>query len=326
MVQVLEKQGVASALDYDAYGYYGIPAEGWPTTGVFEFRDRIGDNGSSRYAPEAGRYHLYVAVGCPWAQRAAITVALMGLDQAISFSLVDDSRDGRGWAFRDRHGPDPVEGKPLLRDLYLLTEPSFRGHVNVPSLWDRKTRRIVNNDNDEIVIDLMTRFGAFAVSGLDLYPSVLRGDIDTLSAEIHEKLNIGVYGIGFSVEQSDYDKRVASLFELLDRFEARLSKSRFLFGDEITESDVRLWVSLARFDVVYNPLFRANLRRLVDYPHLWAYARDLYRLPAFSALTDFEAFKRAYYGAFPKMNPSGIIVAGPRPDWKASPTPDPVRS
>jgi len=317
MSEVLERSAIASDVDYESHGRYGPPPEGWPTTGVHDFRDRISEDGSTPYPAEAGRYHLYLALGCPWAQRAAITVALLGLDHVISHSLVDDVRDGRGWAFRARHGADPVAGRPLLRDLYLQTDPAFRGHVNVPSLWDRKSGRIVNNDNNEIVHDLLTRFGALGTSGVDLYPERLRGEIDALSGEIQETLNIGVYRIGFATDQADYDARVERLFDLFDRLETQLADRRYLFGAELTESDVRLWVSLARFDIAYNPLFRANLRRLADYPQLWAYARDLYTRPAFRALTDFEAFRLTYYSAFPALNPSGLIPAGPRPDWNA---------
>jgi putative glutathione S-transferase len=304
----------ASPVDYGAHGYYAIKPGPEP---LYKFRKRISEDGSSPYAPEAGRYHLYLAIGCPWAQRAQISVELLGLDKAISHSLVDDVRDGRGWAFRATHGPDPVNGYRFLKDAYLATDPAFEGHVNVPSLYDRKTGRIVNNENDDIIADIITRFGALSTTGLDLYPKALRADIDALSARIAEHINTNVYRIGHAHEQADYDARVASLFATLDALEDRLAHRRYLFGDTIVESDIRLWVSLARFDVAYNTLFRANRRRLVDYPNLWAYARDLYSLPAFRRLTDFDIFKLTYYRAFPSLNPSGVLPAGPRPAWDA---------
>jgi putative glutathione S-transferase len=303
----------ASPPDFALYGYYSIDRN--DERPLYQFRGRIRADGTTPYLPEAGRYHLYLAIGCPWSQKARITVQLLGLSGVISYSLVDDLRDGRGWAFRQARGPDPINGFKTLKQAYLATDPTFQGHVNAPTLWDRKLGRVVNNENDDIVIDIMTQFGRFKSGDIDLYPPELQGQIDSLSARIGELLNIGVYMISFAPTQSEYDTRVRQLFELLDELDARLADRRYLFGDAMTESDVRLWVSLARFDVAYNPLFRVNLRRLVDYANLWAYARDLYALPAYRELTDFDAFKRVYYQTFPALNPSGLIPLGPLVDW-----------
>ena len=188
--------------------------------------------------------------------------------------------------------------------------------MTVPSIWDRVTGRIVNNDDDDVFWDLMTQFEAWAKTPLPLYPQAHRAEMDLLDAEIHETLNFGVYRTNFALDQVEYDCRVERAFATLDRLEGRLATRRYLFGGSVCETDIRLWVTLARFDAVYNPLFRVNLRRLVDYPHLWAYARDLYSQPAFAKLCDFDAFKATYYRV-PQMNPSGIIPAGPLVDWRA---------
>jgi putative glutathione S-transferase len=317
-MSIADARGFADPVNYEQFGYYSpYPKDGSTDRPLYQFRDRISSDGSTPYDAEPGRYHLYIALGCPWAHRAAIAIGLLGLTDVISISVVDDVRDGRGWAFRDRRGPDPINNFSFLKQAYLATDRGFEGHVNVPTLWDRKTARVVNNDNDDIFWDIISQFGAWARTPHDLYPRSLRSDIDALDAEIHENVNAGVYAAGLADSQADYAAAVIRVFETLDRLEARLENRRYLFGDEITESDLRLWVSLARFDVAYNPFFKANLRRLVDYPNLWAYARDLHSVPAFSELSDFDAFKFTYHRAFPQRNPSGIIPAGPIVDWTA---------
>lgn len=312
-------RGFADPVDYETHGQYlAKPDDGSSVLSAytFGFRDRITTDGSSAYPAEPGRYHLYLSIGCPWAQRVAIAIELQGLGGVISYSSVDDLRDGRGWAFRERRGADPVNDFSFLRQAYLATNPAFRGHVNVPTLWDRNTGRVVNNADDDIFHDVVTRFRPWA-GEVDLYPDALAAEIDALDADVHEAINFGVYRAGLATDQQEYVNIVDAAFATLDRLEARLARQRYLFGDVITSSDVRLWVSLARFDIVYNPLFRVNLRRLVDYPNLWAYARDLYTLPAFSARTEFETFKRNYFGGIPQLNPSAIIPAGPIIDWNA---------
>jgi putative glutathione S-transferase len=315
---------VASPADFDRYGPYGVKsrpaADGGFQRAPYPFRGRITADGSSGFPAEPGRYHLYVSWACPWAHRSAIVRALVGLEDVVSMSVVDPIRDGRGWAFRDGpgHGPDPVNGFTLLRQAYEATEPGYDGHVSVPLLWDKATGRIVSNNFPDISIDLGTRFREWAADpGVDLYPEGLRTQIDELNERVYTDVNNGVYRCGFAPSQEAYDRAVGALFARLDELEARLADRRYLFGEQITEADVRLWVTLVRFDAVYVTHFMANLRRLVDYPNLWAYARDLYREPAFGGTTNFDHIKRHYYMTHPQLNPTRLVPAGPLLDWDA---------
>jgi glutathionyl-hydroquinone reductase len=315
---------VASPVDFAAYGDYGdyLARKRPPGDGSFQrprypFQGRITADGSSGYPAEAGRYHLYVSLACPWAHRSVIVRRLVGLEDVVSLSVVDPVRDGRGWAFREGagFGPDPVNGFTLLRQAYEATEPGYDGHISVPVLWDRATSRIVSNNFPDITIDLETQFGAWARPGVDLYPEPLRAEIDALNERVYTYVNNGVYRCGFATSQRAYDEAVTGLFGVLNELEERLAGQRYLFGAQITEADVRLWVTLARFDPVYVTHFKANLRRLVDYPNLWGYARDLYQQPAFGATTNFDHIKRHYYTTHPHLNPSRIVPAGPLLDW-----------
>jgi putative glutathione S-transferase len=329
--RVGEAGGGASPVDFAAYGDYGDfrrkqpdrPAEPKPGEFVrpaYPFRGRITADGSSGYPAAAGRYHLYISWACPWAHRTAIVRALLGLEDVVSLSAVDPVRDGRGWAFREGrgHSLDPVNGFALLREAYEATEPGYDGHISVPVLWDRETSRIVSNNFPDITIDLDTQFGAWS-NGLDLYPAALRPQIDALNERIYENVNNGVYRSGMATTQAAYHDAVSKLFATLDELEERLAGQRYLLGDAITEADVRLWVTLARFDPVYHYHFKANLRRLTDYPNLWAYARDLYARPAFGGTTDFDQIKRHYYTTHPHINPTRIVPDGPRLDWSQDP-------
>jgi glutathionyl-hydroquinone reductase len=244
---------------------------------------------------------------------------LLGLEDVISLSAVDPVRDGRGWAFREGDGfsLDPVNGFALLRDAYEATEPGYAGHVSVPLLWDRQTSRIVSNNFPDITIDLDTQFGAWADPAHDLYPQRLRAEIDAINERVYATVNNGVYRCGFATSQESYDEAFGQLFATLDDLEQRLGQQRYLTGDALTEADVRLWVTLARFDSVYYSHFKANLRRITDYPNLWAYARDLYAVPAFRETTKFDQIKRHYYQTHPKLNPSRIVPDGPLLDWDA---------
>jgi len=258
-----------------------------------------------------------VSLACPWAHRSVIVRRLMGLEDVVSLSVVDPVRDGRGWAFRDGpgHGPDPVNGFTLIREAYNATEPGYDGHISVPVLWDRETSTIVSNNFPDITIDLGTQFGAFAAPDVDLYPEPLRAEIDAVNERVYTSVNDGVYRCGFAGTQQAYDIAVTALFATLDELEERLATRRYLFGDQITEADVRLWVTLARFDSVYVTHFKANVRRIVDYPNLGAYARDLYQHPAFGPTTNFDHIKRHYYTTHPHLNPQRIVPAGPVLDW-----------
>jgi glutathionyl-hydroquinone reductase len=314
---------VASPVDFARYGPYTVknpPApDGSFQRPVYRFAGRITADGSSGYPAEPGRYHLYVSLACPWAHRSVIVRRLTGLAGVISLSVVDPVRDGRGWAFRDGpgHTPDPVNGFTLLRQAYEATEPGYDGHVSVPVLWDRHASRIVSNNFPDITIDLETQFGQWATPGVDLYPPTLRAQIDELNERVYTDVNNGVYQCGFATSQAAYDEAVARLFATLDDLDQRLARRRYLFGDAVTEADVRLWVTLARFDPVYVTHFKANLRRLMDYPNLWPYARDLYQRPAFRETTNFDHIKRHYFGTHPHLNPSRIVPAGPLLDWDA---------
>jgi glutathionyl-hydroquinone reductase len=324
-----QQAGGASPVDFAAFGDYGdfrrkqtatvASQPGEFVRPAYPFRARITADGSSGYPAVPGRYHLYISWACPWAHRSAIVRRLLGLEDVISLSAVDPIRDGRGWAFREGPGYslDPVNGFTLLRDAYDATEPGYDGHISVPVLWDRETGRIVSNNFPAITIDLDTQFGAYANGDYDLYPERLRPEIDAINAVVYENVNNGVYRSGMATTQQAYHEAVTKLFATLDDLEERLAGRRYLLGDTITEADVRLWVTLARFDSVYHYHFKANLRRLTDYPNLWAYARDLYALPAFSGTTNFDHIKRHYFITHPHINPTRIVPDGPLLDWDA---------
>ncbi|HEY1644351.1 MAG TPA: glutathione S-transferase C-terminal domain-containing protein [Streptosporangiaceae bacterium] len=320
--------GGASPVDFETFGdYTGQPARrpapaaagGEFVRPAYPFRGRITADGSSGHPAEPGRYHLYISWACPWAHRSAIVRELLGLQEVISLSAVDPIRDGRGWAFREGagHGLDPVNGFALLREAYEATEPGYDGHVSVPVLWDKQAARIVSNNFPDITIDLDTQFGQWADPAADLYPERLRPEIDALSDTIYATVNNGVYRCGFAAAQGSYDEAYRQLFATLDDLDRRLSGQRYLTGGTLTEADVRLWVTLARFDSVYYSHFKANQRRITDYPSLWGYARDLYSRPAFSGTTRFDQIKRHYYMTHPGLNPSRIVPDGPELDWDA---------
>ena len=285
----------------------------------YTIRDRITADGSSGFPAEPGRYHLYVSYACPWAQRAMIVRQLLQLEDVISMSVVDPIRDDRGWAFRDGpgHTKDPVEGFTFLSEAYLATDPDYSGRFTVPCIWDRKTRRLVTNNFPDITIDFETQFGEWADPTFDLYPEALRPEIDEICWLIYTDVNDGVYKAGFATTQAAYEEAFDALFARLDWLEDRLSRRRYLVGETLTEADIRLYPTLARFDAVYVGHFKCNLRRLVDYPNMWAYARDLYSRPAFRGTTNFDHIKRHYYGTHPQINPTGIVPKGPLVDWDA---------
>jgi putative glutathione S-transferase len=288
----------------------------------YTIRDRITSDGSSAFPAESGRYHLYVSLACPWAHRAIIVRRLLGLEQVITMSVVDPIRDERGWAFREGagHGPDPVEGFHFLSEAYLRTDPSFTGRYTVPCIWDRVGRRLVTNNYPDITIDFETAFTAFHRPGApDLYPAHLRPEIDELNALVYEDVNNGVYKAGFAATQAAYEAAIVPLFARLDWLEDRLISRRFLTGDSITEADIRLFTTLVRFDAVYFGHFKCNLRRLVDYPNLWGYARDLYQRPGFGETVNIDHIKRHYYMTHAELNPTRIVPLGPLVDWQAPP-------
>ena len=277
----------ASAVDTERYGEYRINRQSDDPRPLYRFEGRISNDGSTPYAAEAGRYHIYSGWFCPWAQRVTIAHALAGLEDVISVSYVDGARDARGWAFRSTYGPDPVNGFTLLRDAYEATEPGFDGHVSVPTLWDRVTGRVVSNQFRTIGIDLETQFGALATAVIDTYPADLADEIEQLDGWIGPNVNRGVNAVvGDSEAASEARLVLLDTFRVLDE---RLSTNRFLLGDRLTEADIRLFVTLVRYDQTVNADRTVN-SGLAEYANLWAYARDLYSIPAFRDTTDFTSF------------------------------------
>ncbi|GAC1326089.1 MAG: glutathione S-transferase C-terminal domain-containing protein [Chloroflexota bacterium] len=283
----------------------------------YSIRDRITADGSSGFRAEPGRYHLYVSLACPWAHRAIIVRRILGLEDVVSMSVVDPIRDERGWAFRDGPGysVDPVNGFSFLSEAYLATDPGYTGRYTVPCIWDRVTGRLVTNNYPDITIDFETQFSTYADPSVDLYPEHLRSEIDAVNAVVYEDVNNGVYKTGFATTQAAYEAAFDALFARLDWLEERLAGQRFLAGATLTEADVRLFTTLVRFDAVYYGHFKCNLRRLVDYPNLWNYARDLYQRPGFGETVDVTHIKRHYYMTHDQLNPTRIVPKGPAMDW-----------
>jgi glutathionyl-hydroquinone reductase len=284
------------------------------------FREWVTADGSSGYVAEPGRYHLYVSLACPWAHRTLIVRALKGLQEAIAVSVVDPIRDERGWAFRDVPGAtgDSLHGWSYLSEAYAASAPGYDAHVSVPVLWDTRTECIVNNESADIIVMLSEAFDAFAAHPeLDLYPAELRAEIDELNRVVYETVNNGVYRAGFAPTQEDYDAAVHPLFATLDRLDERLASRRYLVGGRPTLADWRLFTTLVRFDAVYVGHFKCNLRRIVDYPHLSAYLRDLYQTPGIAETVDMDHIKRHYYLTHGQLNPRAIVPAGPILDFDA---------
>jgi len=277
------------------------------------FRDWVTADGSSDYPAEAGRYHLYVCYACPWAHRTIILRMLKKLEPVVGMTAVDPVRDERGWAFRKGEGfsEDPINGFHFLSEAYTATDPAFDGRVTVPVLWDKQRKRIVNNSEDDIMRMFNSAFNAFTDSTLDLYPEALRKEIDALYDFIYPNISNGVYRAGFATTQASYEKGVKALFAALDQMEERLSTRRYLMGDQITEVDWKLFVTLLRFDPVYVGHFKCNLRRIFDYPNLYGYLKDLYQQDGIAATVNLDHIKRHYYVTHTEINPTQIVPLGP---------------
>ena len=263
---------------------------------------------------EPGRYHLYVAAACPWCHRTMIVRELMGLTDAVGISYLDPIRDERGWAFTGGRFVDQIEGMSLLSEAYLRSDPRAGARITAPVLWDRESKRIVNNESSDII--RMFETGVFGGEGPDLYPAALAAEIDEVNERVYETVNNGVYRCGFAQTQDAYEAGFRPLFESLDWLEQRLVRSRYLLGDSITEADWRLFPTLVRFDAVYYSHFKCNLRRIVDYPNLWGYTRELYQLPGVAATVEIDEIKRHYYGTHRSINPTGIVPVGPAIDFE----------
>jgi putative glutathione S-transferase len=272
-----------------------------------------GPSGAGGFRAEPGRYHLYVSLACPWAHRTLIVRALKRLDRMIDVSVVHWLMLENGWEFRDGPGvvPDPIHGAAFLHQVYTAADPAYTGRVTVPVLWDRKTKTIVNNESAEIIRMLNTAFDAVGAAPGDLYPAALREEIDAVNDRVYRTVNNGVYRAGFATTQAAYEEAVVPLFETLDGLEVRLSRSRWLVGETLTEADIRLFTTLVRFDPVYVGHFKCNLRRIADYPALSRFLADMMADPRIAATVNIDHIKRHYYESHRTINPTGIVPLGP---------------
>ena len=271
-----------------------------------QFRAQIGD---TEYPAEAGRYHLYVSYACPWAHRTLIFRELKGLQDIISYSVVDPLMLDQGWTFGENG--DPVNGKRFLHEVYTAHQSDYTGRVTVPVLWDKRTQTIVNNESSEIIRMLNSEFNALTGNRDDYYPQELRADIDALNAFVYSHINNGVYKAGFATTQEAYEEAVAALFDTLETIEARLAKSRYLVGDTLTEADWRLFTTLVRFDPVYVGHFKCNLKTLTDYPNISNYVRELYQMDGIAGTVHMDHIKDHYYKSHRTINPTGVVPLGP---------------
>jgi putative glutathione S-transferase len=291
------------------------------------FREWVSNDGSTPRPVAVGRYHLYVSLACPWASRTVIFRKLKGLDDAIGMTVVDPFRDEKGWAFRDpervRPGTqlkkldefestDPINGFRYLSEAYQATDPNFKGRVTVPMLWDKITKKMVNNCEDDICPMFNRVFDAFAKNkDVDLFPKDIEAEHTKLCDFIYDNINNGVYKAGFATRQRPYEISCQKLFDALDEIEKRLTNGRYLFGNRMVEADWRLFCTLIRFDVVYHGHFKCNLRRIIDYPNLQGYLLDLYQLPGIAETVSIDHIKRHYYMTHEEINPTRIVPLGP---------------
>jgi len=279
-----------------------------------------GPSGESGFKAESGRYHLYVSYACPWAHRALIFRALKGLEDHISISAVHPDMLGEGWTFGENFDGatgDGLFGYPFARDIYTRADPAFTGRVTVPILWDKTQNTIVSNESSEIIRMFNSAFDGITGNTDDFWPNAERGAIEAVNDRIYDTFNNGVYKAGFATTQAAYDAAIVPLFETLDWIENTLSKNRYLIGDQITEADWRLFTTLARFDPVYHQHFKCNRRRIVDYPNIWAYTRELYQIPGVAGTVNFEHIVRHYHYSHDTINPNRIIPINPVLDFDA---------
>ena len=267
------------------------------------------------FQAEAGRYHLYVSLACPWAHRTLIMRALKGLEDMIPVSVVHWLMLERGWTFDEAPGvvPDPIHNAQSLYQVYQAADPAYTGRVTVPLLWDRKTGTIVNNESSEIIRMLNSAFDGLGAKQGDYYPEELRAEIDRVNARVYDTLNNGVYKAGFATSQEAYEDAVEPLFDTLDWLEDILSRQSWVAGEVMTEADIRLFTTLVRFDPVYHGHFKCNIRRIADYPRLSDFVKRIYLLPGVAGTVDFAHIKRHYYQSHRTINPTGIVPVGPIP-------------
>ncbi len=275
------------------------------------FRQWVTADGSSGFAPVAGRYHLYAARACPWAHRTLIARGLMGLEEAIGVSYVDPLRDSRGWKFSGGAYQDSVNGFEFLSEAYTATDRDYAARVSVPVLWDKEKGTIVSNESADILRMLSTVFAPLAAHPVDLYPAAQRAEIDELNRLIYDNVNNAVYKAGFAGRQEIYEREVQALFQTLDQLDLRLAERRFLLGAQPVETDWRLFTTLLRFDAVYQIHFKCSIRKLVEYENLWPYTRDLYQWPGVADTVSFDEIRAHYYRTHPMINPSGLVAMRP---------------
>jgi putative glutathione S-transferase len=282
-----------------------------------QFRDQVTADGSSGFKAEPGRYHLYVSYACPWAHRTLIYRKLKGLEDHVSVSVVNPLMLDQGWSFDPGDGvvPDPVSNVRYLREVYTAAKPDYSGRVTVPVLWDKATSSIVNNESSEIIRIFDRESDEVGASGPRFCPPELEADIDAVNEFVYSAINNGVYKCGFATTQEAYDEAVKALFAALDQIDLRLSGSRYLVGETLTEADWRIFPTLLRFDPVYVGHFKCNIRRLADYPNLWAYTRELYQVPGVAETVHMDHIKDHYYRSHGSLNPSGVVPAGPEIDF-----------
>lgn len=284
------------------------------------FRDRITADGSSGFKAQPARYHLYVAHACPWAHRTLIFRALKKLESAISVAYAIPGLKEQGWTFESNPAfpectPDRVNGFRYLHEAYVASDPHYTGKVTVPTLWDKATGRVVNNESSEIIRMLNSEFKGIAGDDTDFYPPPLRAEIDRVNEMVYKTVNNGVYRCGFARSQEAYEQAYDALFATLDELEARLARQRYLVGRQITEADWRLFPTLVRFDVAYFSLFKCNRQRIADYPNLLNYMRELYAVPGIAATVKPRHYVINYW-SIRKVNPTGIIPKGTPVDYK----------
>lgn len=276
-----------------------------------------GPTGVGGFKAEANRYHLYVSLACPWAHRTTIYRKLKGLEDMISLSVVHPFMGDKGWTFAEGAGviADPIVNASYLYEVYVAAKPDYTGRVTVPILWDKKTNTIVSNESSEIIRMLNLAFDEVGATAVNFLPAELLAEIDKVNEFVYSAINNGVYKAGFATTEAAYKEAVVVLFDALDTLEARLANQRYLLGDTITEADWRLFTTLVRFDAVYVGHFKCNIRRIVDYPNLWGYLRDLYQVPGISETVSIEHIKAHYYTSHANINPTRIIPVGPVLDF-----------
>jgi len=284
-----------------------------------KFHNAVMADGSNGYRAEAGRYHLYVSLACPWAHRTLLGRRLKGLQEAISVSVVHPHMGEQGWSFADYPGAlrDSVNHASYLHEIYTRAKPDYTGRVTVPVLWDRQERTIVCNDSRMVLRMLSREFEAFARGDIDLCPPELEVEIDRAIDALYDPVNNGVYRAGFASTQEAYEEAAGELFRALDEYERLLSGRRFLLDTRLTEADICFFTTLLRFDVVYHYHFKCNVRRIADYPALSGYLRDIYQLPGVAETCNFDHIKRHYFTSHPHINPSGIVPIGPALELRA---------